>query len=70
MTEQRIRDLTQEVKDERGAALDLLEQVRVRDARIKAVEDVLDTWATRCQTEQTTRALADIHRALNGYSEA
>ena len=40
--EQRIRDLTQEVRDERGAALDQMEQVRVRDARIQAVQDVLD----------------------------
>ncbi|WP_270409881.1 hypothetical protein [Brachybacterium paraconglomeratum] len=38
----RIRDLTQEVPDERAACLDQIEQVRVRDARIKAVEDVLD----------------------------
>lgn len=64
--EQRIRDLTQEVKDERGAALDQMEQVRIRDARIRAVEDVLDTWMTYCQTEQTARALSDIRRALEG----
>lgn len=67
--EQRIRDLTQEVKDERGAALDQMEQVRIRDARIRAVEDVLDTWMTYCQTEQTARALSDIRRTLNGYTE-
>ena len=36
------------------------------EARIKAVEDVLDTWMTYCQTEQTTRALSDIRRALEG----
>ena len=40
--EARVRDLAQEVKDERGACLDQMEQVRIRDARIKAVEDVLD----------------------------
>ncbi|WP_341856408.1 hypothetical protein [Brachybacterium sp. GPGPB12] len=40
--ERRIRDLTQEVRDERGAARDQMEQVRIRDARIKAVEDVLE----------------------------
>lgn len=40
--EQRIRDLTQEVRDERGAARDQMEQVRIRDARIQAVRDVLD----------------------------
>ena len=37
--EQHIRDLTQEVRDERGAALDQMEQVRIRDARIKAVRE-------------------------------
>ena len=36
------------------------------EARIKAVEDVLDTWMTYCQTEQTARALSDIRRALEG----
>lgn len=35
--EQRIRDLTQEVQDERAACLDQIEQVQARDARIKAV---------------------------------
>lgn len=35
-------------------------------ARAKAVEDVLDTWMTYCQTEQTARALSDIRRALEG----
>ena len=64
--EQRIRDLTQEVRDERGAARDQMEQVRIRDARIRAVEDVLDTWMTYCQTEQTARALSGIRRALEG----
>ena len=34
--EQRIRDLTQEVRDERAACLDQIEQVQARDARIKA----------------------------------
>lgn len=38
--EQRIRDLTQEVRDERGAARDQMEQVRIRDARIKAVREL------------------------------
>lgn len=40
--EQRARELTQEVREERGAARDQMEQVRIRDARIKAVRDVLD----------------------------
>lgn len=39
--EQRIRDLTQETRDERAACLDQIEQVQIRDARIKAVRDVL-----------------------------
>ncbi|MCT1430588.1 ead/Ea22-like family protein [Brachybacterium muris] len=38
--EQRIRDLTQEVQDERGACLDQIEQVQARDARIKAVREL------------------------------
>ena len=38
--EARIRDLTQEVRDERGAALDALEQIKVRNARIKAVRAI------------------------------
>lgn len=38
--EQRIRDLTQDVQDERGACLDQMEQVRIRDARIKAVREL------------------------------
>lgn len=42
--ERRIRDLTQEVRDERGAARDQMEQVRIRDARIKAVRDALDGY--------------------------
>ena len=38
--EQRIRDLTQEARDERAACLDQMEQVQSRDARIKAVRDI------------------------------
>lgn len=38
--EQRIRDLTQESRDERAACLDQMEQVRIRDARIKAVREL------------------------------
>lgn len=64
--EARIRDLTQEARDERAACLDQIEQVQARDARIKAVRDVLGTWATYCQTEQTARALSSIYRALDG----
>lgn len=36
------------------------------EERIKSVEDVLDTWMTYCQTEQTARALSDIRHALEG----
>lgn len=41
--EQRIRDLTQEVRDERAACLDQIEQVQARAARIQAVEALLDS---------------------------
>ena len=47
VAEQRIRDLTQEARDERAACLDQIEQVRIRDARIKAVEDALDAEKAR-----------------------
>ena len=52
--EARIRDLTQEVRDERGAALDLLEQIKVRDRRIQAVQHLVDqadhagNWTVTC----------------------
>ena len=63
--EQRIRDLTQEVRDERGAARDQMEQVRIRDERIRAVEDVLDAAILRDGTEE--RELAHrVRRALEG----
>ncbi len=58
--EARICDLTQEAKDERGAALDQMEQVKIRDARIKAVRDVLDR-----KLPPSARTLAaEVHRAL------
>ena len=60
--EARIRDLTQEVRDERGAVLDLLEQVKVRDARIKAVQDAL-SYADMGETLVTR---SRIRRALEG----
>lgn len=60
--EARIRDLTQEVRDERGAALDALEQIKVRDARIKAVEDAL-SYADMGETLVTR---SRIRRALDG----
>ena len=56
--EQRIRDLTQEVKDERGAALDTLEQIKARDKRIQAVQDLIDQadtagdWTVTCSRLQ------------------
>lgn len=65
--EARVRDLTQEVRDERGAARDQMEQVRIRDARIKAVEDALDAYAyTGICTGQERVAVSDIRRALEG----
>src|SRR5699024_10293493 len=51
--------------DERGAALDALEQIKVRDARIKAVQDLID---------QVKRAAAKaawdeaIEEALDGWT--
>lgn len=36
------------------------------EARVRAVQDVLDTWMTYCQTEQTGRALSHVRRALDG----
>ena len=60
--EARVRDLAQEVKDERGACLDQMEQVRIRDARIKAVQDVLDR-----KLPPSARTLAaEVRRALDG----
>lgn len=60
--ERRIRDLTQEVRDERGAARDQMEQVSIRDARIKAVEDVIDQW----QVDGYDALRRRIRRALEG----
>ena len=37
---QRITDLAQEARDERGAALDQMEQVRIREARLEAVREL------------------------------
>lgn len=59
----RISDLAQEARDEREAALDALAQLKLRDERIKAVEDVLDqeapepTIATRVRSDTIRRAL-------------
>lgn len=63
--ERRIRYLTQEVQDERGAALDQMEQVRIRDACIQAVQDVLDQAILRDGTEEQELAHR-IRRALEG----
>ena len=63
--EQRIRDLTQEVRDERGAALDQMEQVRIRDTRIRAVEDVLEEPDAMIGTRPHV-TVDRIRRALEG----
>ena len=60
--EARIRDLTQEAKDERGAALDQMEQVKIRDARIKAVEDLCDDADKR---HASVLIVTTIRRALD-----
>ena len=56
--------------DERAAALDLLEQIKVRDARIKAVQDALDEIDSDQHAEWAydgVRGTADeIRRALEG----
>src|SRR5699024_514643 len=45
--------------DERGAALDALEQIKARDARIKAVQDLIDQadtagdWTVTCTRLQS-----------------
>lgn len=62
--------------DERGAALDTLEQIKVRDARIKAVRDVLDqaeasishhpAYTFNGQRMDPIVNGADIRRALEG----
>ena len=58
--EQRIRDLTQEARDERAACLDQIEQVQARDARIKAARDV-----HRHITVETRGAIEPEHRCLD-----
>ena len=65
--EQRIRDLTQEVRDERGAARDQMEQVRIRDARIKAVRAILDHSTVEVDGWVSLLVSADdIRAALDG----
>ena len=55
---------------ERGAALDALEQIKVRDARIKAVQDVLDEIDSDQHAEWAYEGVrgtaAAIRRALDG----
>lgn len=46
------------------AYMEEMEARRVAETRLQAVQDVLDTWATYCQTEKTMRTLTDIRRAL------
>ena len=56
--------------DERAAALDALEQIKVRDARIKAVQDVLDEIDSDQHAEWAYEGVrgtaAEIRRALDG----
>ena len=53
------------------ALLDALDATEARadraEAALQRVRDVLDTWMHRCQTEQTMRALDDVHRALDRH---
>ena len=64
--EDTARVLVKEVIAAEGARDEYRRGKVAAEARIKAVEDVLDTWMTYCQTEQTARALSDIRRALEG----
>lgn len=71
--EQRARDLTQEVREERGAARDQMEQVRIRDARIKAVRRELDRLEILALTSRSENIgilglswVTAIRRALEG----
>ena len=56
-------ELRQEVADERGAVLDLIEQVKIRDAKIQAVRgvcagwDASDNWAALIAAGTIRRAL-------------
>ena len=58
--------------DERGAALDLLEQIKVRDKRIQAVRDVLELHGPAHDEHGQDEAdcgpmiITDIRRALDG----
>lgn len=58
--------------DERAAALDALEQIKVRDARIKTVQDVLELHGPahdepgQDEADCGPQIIADIRRALDG----
>lgn len=47
------------IAEEKHLRMKATEAATKAEARIEAVEDVLDTWMTYCQTEQTARALSD-----------
>ena len=47
------------IAEEKRLRMEAVAAVTEAEARIEAVEDVLDTWMTYCQTEQTARALSD-----------
>ena len=53
----------------RDAAKEALDATEARadraEAALQRVRAELDTWMHRCQTEQTMRALDDVHRALD-----
>lgn len=57
-------ELRQEVADERGAVLDLIEQVKIRDAKIQAVRGVLD-WPHMDFYGDAVVHAEDIRRALD-----
>ena len=66
MTEQQIDLQERELDYWMARAYEAEGKLWKAEARIKAVQDVLETWMTYCQTEQTGRALSHVRRALEG----
>lgn len=58
-------DARQEAKDERGAALDALEQIKLRDERIADVLALCDEWAAMGTRQMNIGA---VRRALEGVA--
>ena len=68
--EQRIRDLAQEVRDERGAARDQMEQVRIRDALIDQMTASEKFFSRLTEAEARIKAVREWHwgdKGRGGY---